>query len=145
MDQETKRLIRVRAAKRARFKRAGFGTKKQLSESWRRPRGLHNKQRMHKKAKGAHPSPGYGSPVAVRGLHPSGYQDILVHNLQELEGLEPETQAVRIARAVGMKKRELMQARAAELGLRVLNPKETAPGPAAAVDQDEEDEEVADE
>jgi len=38
-----------------------------------------------------------------------------------------------------------MQARAAELGLRVLNPKETAPGPAAAVDQDEEDEEVADE
>ncbi|NLX48539.1 MAG: 50S ribosomal protein L32e [Methanospirillum sp.] len=145
MDQETKRLIRVRAAKRARFKRAGFGTKKQLSESWRRPRGLHNKQRMHKKAKGAHPSPGYGSPVAVRGLHPSGYQDILVHNLQELEGLEPETQAVRIAGAVGMKKRELMQARAAELGLRVLNPKETAPGPAAAVDQDEEDEEVADE
>ncbi len=136
MDAETKRLIRVRAAKRARFKRAGFGTKKQLAESWRRPRGLQSKQRMQKKAKGAHPTPGYGSPVAVRGLHPSGYEDILVHNLQELEGLDAVTQAVRIAGAVGMKKRELMQARAAELGLKVLNPKETSRSPAPAEEEE---------
>lgn len=139
MDTETKRLIRVRAAKRARFKRGGYGTKKQLSDSWRRPRGLHNKQRKLKKAKGAHPTPGFGSPVAVRGLHPSGYEDILVHNPQELEGLEAATQAVRIAGAVGMKKREQMQNRAAELGLRVLNPKDASMGrAAAAVDEEEE-------
>lgn len=139
MDAETKRLIRVRAAKRARFKRGGYGTKKQLSDSWRRPRGLHNKQRKLKKAKGAHPTPGFGSPVAVRGLHPSGYEDILVHNPQELEGLEAATQAVRIAGAVGMKKREQMQNRAAELGLRVLNPKDASMGrAAAAVDEEEE-------
>ena len=142
MDQETKRLIRVRAEKRARFKRAGFGTKKQLAESWRRPRGLQSKQRMHKKAKGAHPTPGFGSPVAVRGLHPSGYEDILVHNPAELEGLDAATQAVRIAGAVGMKKREQMQGRAAELGLKVLNPKDTSLGRAAeaAVEADEEEE-----
>ena len=97
MDAETKRLIRVRAAKRARFKRGGYGTKKQLSDSWRRPRGLQSKQRLQKKAKGAHPTPGFGSPVAVRGLHPSGYEDILVHNPMELEGLDAATQAVRIA------------------------------------------------
>lgn len=133
MDAETKRLIRVRTAKRASFKRAGYGTKKQLSDSWRRPRGLQSKQRMHKKAKGAHPTPGFGSPVAVRGLHPSGYEDILVHNLGELEGLDADTQAVRIAGAVGMKKREQMQNRAAELGLRVLNLK-------ATVTRDAEDE-----
>lgn len=131
MDAETKRLIRVRTAKRARFKRAGYGTKKQLSDSWRRPRGLQSKQRMQKKAKGAHPTPGFGSPVAVRGLHPSGYEDILVHNPQEIEGLDAERQAVRIAGAVGMKKREQMQARAAELGLKVLNPKETGRGETA--------------
>jgi large subunit ribosomal protein L32e len=139
MDAETKRLIRVRAAKRARFRRSGFGTKKQLSDSWRRPRGLQSKQRMQKKAKGAHPTPGFGSPVAVRGLHPSGYEDILVHNLMELEGLDAETQAVRIAGAVGMKKREQMQGRATELGLRVLNPKDTSRGTAAAVDENEEE------
>jgi large subunit ribosomal protein L32e len=97
---------------------------------------------MHKKAKGAHPTPGFGSPVAVRGLHPSGYEDILVHNPAELEGLDAATQAVRIAGAVGMKKREQMQGRAAELGLKVLNPKETSRGRAAeaAVEADEEEE-----
>ena len=109
MDAETKRLIRVRAAKRARFKRGGYGTKKQLSDSWRRPRGLQSKQRKQKKAKGAHPTPGFGSPVAVRGLHPCGYEDILVDNPMELEGLDATTQAVRIAGSVGMKKREQMQ------------------------------------
>jgi large subunit ribosomal protein L32e len=139
MDGETKRLIRVRAAKRARFRRAGFGTKKQIGESWRRPRGLQSKQRMQKKAKGAHPTPGFGSPVAVRGLHPSGFEDLLVHNLQELEGLDATTQAVRIAGAVGMKKRELMQNRAAELGLRVLNPKKTSRAPVAPAEEDEEE------
>lgn len=139
MDTETKRLIRVRAAKRARFKRGGYGTKKQLSDSWRRPRGLQSKQRLQKKAKGAHPTPGFGSPVAVRGLHPSGYEDILVHNVPELEGLDAATQAVRIAGPVGMKKREQMQLRAAELGLRVLNPKDASMGRAApAVDEEAE-------
>lgn len=141
MDTETKRLIRVRAAKRASFKRGGYGTKKQLSDSWRRPRGLQSKQRLQKKAKGAHPTPGFGSPVAVRGLHPSGYEDILVHNPQELEGLDAATQAVRIAGAVGMKKREQMQIRAGELGLRVLNPKDASLGRAATVDEEAESDE----
>lgn len=141
MDTETKRLIRVRAAKRASFKRGGYGTKKQLSDSWRRPRGLQSKQRLQKKAKGAHPTPGFGSPVAVRGLHPSGYEDILVHNPRELEGLDAATQAVRIAGAVGMKKREQMQIRAGELGLRVLNPKDASLGRAAAVDEEAESDE----
>ncbi len=142
MDGETKRLIRVRAAKRARFHRGGYGTKKQLSDSWRRPRGLQSKQRLQKKAKGAHPTPGYGSPIAVRGLHPSGFEDILVHNLMELEGLDAAHQAVRIAGAVGMKKREQMQTRIAELGLRLLNPKDTSRGqkPVAAEEEEESNE-----
>jgi len=140
MDQETKRLIRVRAAKRARFHRGGFGTKKQLSDSWRRPRGLQSKQRMQKKAKGAHPTPGYGSPIAVRGLHPSGFEDILVHNPMEIEGLDASKQAIRIAGAVGMKKREQMQARATELGLRILNPKDTSRGKTPAAAEEESDE-----
>ena len=97
---------------------ADTAPRSELSDSWRRPRGLQSKQRLQKKAKGAHPTPGFGSPVAVRGLHPSGYEDILVHNVPELEGLDAATQAVRIAGPVGMKKREQMQIRAAELGLR---------------------------
>ena len=78
MTTEVKRLIRVRVEKGANFKRDGFGKKRQLSDSWRKPRGQHNKQREQKKAKGALPKPGFGSPVAVRGMHPSGFFEALI-------------------------------------------------------------------
>jgi large subunit ribosomal protein L32e len=56
MTTEVKRLIRVRTDKGAVFKRDGYGKKRQLSDSWRKPRGQHNKQREQKKAKGALPN-----------------------------------------------------------------------------------------
>jgi large subunit ribosomal protein L32e len=121
MVTEVKRLIRVRDDKGARFKRDGYGKKRQLSDSWRKPRGQHNKQREQKKAKGALPKPGFGSPVAVRGMHPSGFFEILVSSLKDLEGLDPRTQAVRIRATVGMRKRTIIQDKALTAGLRVLN------------------------
>jgi len=121
MATEVKRLIRVRVEKGARFKRDGYGKKRQLSDSWRKPRGQHNKQREQKKAKGAMPKPGFGSPVAVRGMHPSGFFEVLVSTAKELEGLDPKTQAVRISATVGDKKRVALQEAALAAGLKVLN------------------------
>jgi large subunit ribosomal protein L32e len=121
MATEVKRLIKVRTDKGARFKRDGYGKKSQLSDSWRMPRGLHNKQRKHKKAKGALPQPGYGSPTAVRGMHPSGFFEVLVSTAKELEGLDPKTHAVRISGTVGDKKRLALQEAALKSGLKVLN------------------------
>ena len=121
MATEVKRLIRVRVEKGASFKRDGYGKKRQLSDSWRKPRGLHNKQRKQKKAKGALPKPGFGSPVAVRGMHPSGFFEVLVSTAKELEGLDPKTQAVRISATVGDKKRVALQEAALAAGLKVLN------------------------
>ena len=121
MTTEIKRLIRVRVAKGATFKRDGYGKKRQLSDSWRKPRGQHNKQREQKKAKGALPKPGYGSPIAVRGMHPSGFFEVLVATAKELEGLDPKTQAVRISGTVGDRKRVDLQASAITAGLKVLN------------------------
>jgi large subunit ribosomal protein L32e len=121
MTTEIKRLIRVRVAKGAVFKRDGYGKKRQLSDSWRKPRGQHNKQREQKKAKGALPKPGYGSPIAVRGMHPSGFFEVLVATATELEGLDPKTQAVRISGTVGDRKRIGLQAAASAAGLKVLN------------------------
>ncbi|MDP3563256.1 MAG: 50S ribosomal protein L32e [Methanoregula sp.] len=121
MTTEIKRLIRVRVAKGAVFKRDGYGKKRQLSDSWRKPRGQHNKQREQKKAKGALPKPGYGSPIAVRGMHPSGFFEVLVATATELEGLDPKTQAVRISGTVGDRKRIGLQAAAIAAGLKVLN------------------------
>ena len=121
MATEVKRLIRVRTDKGATFKRDGFGKKRQLSDSWRKPRGQHNKQREQKKAKGALPKPGFGSPIAVRGMHPSGFFEVLVASIKELEGLDNKTQAVRISATVGDRKRVALQDAAIAAGLKVLN------------------------
>ncbi|MDI9633823.1 MAG: 50S ribosomal protein L32e [Methanolinea sp.] len=127
MADDIMRAIRIRSQKSARFKRDGYGKKKQLADCWRRPRGLHNKQRIQKKAKGPLPTPGYGSPLVARGLHPSGYREVLVHNPAGLEGLDPERDAIRIAAGVGAKKRLLIQEMALKAGLKILNPRETKP------------------
>ncbi|MFA5236351.1 MAG: 50S ribosomal protein L32e [Methanoregula sp.] len=121
MTTETKRLIRVRTEKGAVFKRDGFGKKRQLSDSWRKPRGQHNKQREQKKAKGALPKPGYGSPIAVRGMHPSGFFEVLVFTENDLENLDTKTQAIRISAGVGGRKRKALQDKATEAGFKILN------------------------
>jgi large subunit ribosomal protein L32e len=145
MATEVKRLIHVRTDKGARFKRDGFGKKRQLSDSWRKPRGQHNKQREQKKAKGALPKPGFGSPVAVRGMHPSGFFEIMVSTLKDLEGLDPKTHAVRISAQVGTRKRVAIQDKALTAGLRVLNAKvvKAAKKPAKPAPAKEETEEKA--
>jgi large subunit ribosomal protein L32e len=121
MTTETKRLIRVRTEKGAVFKRDGFGKKRQLSDSWRKPRGQHNKQREQRKAKGNLPKPGFGSPVAVRGMHPSGFFEVLVFMEKDLEKLDAKTQAIRISAGVGARKRKGLQEKAAASGFKILN------------------------
>lgn len=121
MVSEIRRLLRVRKAKEARFKREGVDKKVTIKDSWRRPRGLHSKQRKLRRAKGAHPDPGYGSPLAVRGMHPCGLKEVRVFNLNDLVGVDATTQAIRIGATVGRKKRELIQNKAAEAKIRILN------------------------
>ena len=54
-------------------------------------------------------------------LHPSGYNDVLVHNMMELEDLNPATDAARISASIGKRKKDLMLEKASELGIKVLN------------------------
>jgi large subunit ribosomal protein L32e len=121
MTTEIRRLIRVRVEKGATFKRDGYGKKKQLSDSWRKPKGQHNKQREQKKAKGALPKPGFGSPIAVRGMHPSGFFEVLISSVKELEGIDPKTHAIRIGATVGERTRVGLQEKAIADGFKVLN------------------------
>ncbi len=125
MDEESRRLFKVRKVQKAKkpdFKRADSHKKKRLDSNWRRPRGLQGKQRKHIKAKGALAQVGYGSPVAVKGLHPSGYADILVNNVDDIEKIDASIEAIRIARTVGSRKKAMIEDKAAELGIKVLNP-----------------------
>jgi large subunit ribosomal protein L32e len=67
---------------------------------------------------------GYRSVRRARSLHPSGLQEVLVHNVAGLEGLDPQVSAVRIAHTVGSRSRIEISERAKELGLKILNFKE---------------------
>ena len=97
---------------------------KRLSEGWRRPRGLDN--RMRRKIKGWPPTVnvGYRGPKVARGLHPSGYKEVLVHNTNDLEEIDPKTQAIKIAHTVGKRKRAKILVEARKKKIIVLNVKE---------------------
>lgn len=114
-------LRRQLQSRRPAFRRQEWFRYRKLGEKWRRPRGKHSKLRRHLKYRGSLPSAGYRGPREVRGLHPSGFEEVLVHRPEDLEGLDPKTQAVRIAHAVGTRKRIEIQERADEMGIRVLN------------------------
>ena len=64
---------------------------------------------------------GFRGPASVRGLHPSGFEEILVYNPGNLENIDPKVQAIRISSKVGDKKREMIVEKADELKIRVLN------------------------
>jgi large subunit ribosomal protein L32e len=125
LDPELKRLMRVRIRQKSRkpeFKRYESHKKLRLrNKSWRRPRGMDNK--MRKRIAGKRPvSVGFGTPSAVRNLHPSGFREVLVTNPTQLEGIDAEREAVRVASSVGLKKRLAIEDKAKELGIRILNP-----------------------
>lgn len=91
--------------------------------SWRLPRGIHSKTRRHWGYRPPVVSIGYGGPADVRGLHPSGFQEVLVHNPAELAKVDKATQAARVGGTVGGRKAKLIEAEAQKLGIRVLNPR----------------------
>jgi len=117
-------LLKVRArqkSKKPAFNRHDSHKKKRLSLSWRKPRGIHSKLGAQVSAKGKLVRPGFGSPAAVRGFHPSGFKEILIKNMADLQ--KAEGFAVRIASNLGRKKRTEIEAKASEMNLKILNPK----------------------
>lgn len=104
------------------FKRTEWFRYKRLSRSgWRAPHGMDSKQRRNYKYRSSLVRVGHGKVAAARGLHPSGFREVMVHNTLDLEEIDPETQAARVGKTVGGRKREQIYSRADELGIRVLN------------------------
>jgi len=94
---------------------------KRLGDSWRKPRGTHSKLRHHISYRINVVSIGYGGPKDARGLHPSGFKEVLVHHPLDLDKVDPKTEAARVAHGVGSHKREMIQRRAERMGIRILN------------------------
>lgn len=103
------------------FKRRGVKKRKSLSSNWRKPKGTDSKLRKEIKGVGKIPKPGYKRKKGKRGLHPSGYKEVLIHNVKDLKRVG-EKEAVRIASKVGLKKKIQIVKKAIELDLKVLNP-----------------------
>jgi large subunit ribosomal protein L32e len=125
LDDEMKAALALRAAQKKKtpsFRRTEWFRYKRLSRSgWRAPHGMDNKQRRNYKYRGSLVRIGHGKVAAARFLHPSGFREVMVHNLADLESVDPETEAARVGATVGGRKREHIYARADELGVRVLN------------------------
>ncbi len=114
--------VRARAKnKKPAFERPESWRYDKFSLSWRRPRGLDNKVRRKIKGWPPGPSMGYKGPKALRGLHPSGYREVLVYNVEAVNTVDTATQAIRIGHTVGRKKRALIIAEAERLNVKVLN------------------------
>ncbi|WP_408957538.1 50S ribosomal protein L32e [Natrinema sp. 74] len=121
-EDEERLLARRKGEGKPQFNRQDYHKKKRTPESWRRPRGQLSKQRKGVKGKGPKVQAGYRTPEAVRGKHPSGFEEVYVENVDDLEGVDGDREAVRIASAVGARKRERIEEQAEEQGVRVLNP-----------------------
>jgi large subunit ribosomal protein L32e len=125
LSQEMKDALKMRAEKKKKtpsFRRTEWFRYKRLSKSgWRYPNGMDNKLRKNLKYRGSLVRIGHGKVAAARGLHSSGFREVAVKNPNDLEEMNPELEAARVGATVGGRKRELIHARADELGIRVLN------------------------
>ncbi len=102
---------------------------KRLDTTWRKPKGVDHHQRKQKsRGRPGIVKIGYGGPKASRGLHPSGYTDNLVHNVSELDKLDPKTDGVRIGHSVGTKKRKEIVVKAIEKKLKIFNARVSSRG-----------------
>jgi large subunit ribosomal protein L32e len=129
MDEaaEKKRLMRVRkriSQNRPKFRKFESWRFKRLKDNWRRPTGIDNKMRQKRSGWPKTVNVGYGSPKAVRHLHPSGREEVFVYNVGDLAIVDPETQVARIGGTVGARKRIDIVEEALKRDIRILNPGE---------------------
>ncbi|HHH79929.1 MAG TPA: 50S ribosomal protein L32e [Thermoplasmatales archaeon] len=124
LDNQKKRALRLRRRKKVKepeFLRQEWFRYKRIKKHWRRPKGLHSKARRNLKYRPPLVRIGFRGPRDARGLHPSGFEEVLVYRIEDLDGVNPDSQAVRIGATVGTRKRLEIKTKADELGIRILN------------------------
>ncbi len=125
LSKETLHALKVRAginARRPEFLRQEWHKRPRLQNvKWRKPQGDQSKMRQHYRYRMTVVSIGFGGPKAARYLHPSGFREVMVHNVKDLAKIHPDVEAARVGHSVGYKKRLEIEEKADELKIRVLN------------------------
>jgi large subunit ribosomal protein L32e len=109
-------------ARKPKFVRQESWRYDRVDESWRRPRGTTSRMRRRRRGWPKSVSVGYKMPEKLRHLHPSGFREVNVSRVEDLERLDASQCVVRISHTVGERKRVAILDRARELQIRVLNP-----------------------
>ena len=124
MGQNIKRLMEIRKKmnkKRPSFRRVESWRYVRVKDSWRKARGIDSQTRKKTKTGVKSPSVGYRSPKKVRGLHPSGYEEVRVISIRDLENLIPNKHAIKISAKLGAKKRIELVDYAQKRNFKILN------------------------
>jgi large subunit ribosomal protein L32e len=125
LSKETLKALKIRAgisARRPEFLRQEWHKRPRLQNvKWRKPQGDQSKMRQHYGYRMNIVSIGFGGPRAARYLHPSGFREVMVHNVKDLAKIHPEVEAARVGHSVGYKKRLEIEEKADELKIRILN------------------------
>ena len=94
LDDETKAALQTRKSQRSsmpKFRRQEWFRYFRLARTgWRKPKGYQSKQRLNMKYRTPMVRIGHRKIASVRGLHPSGFEEVLVNTLSELDGLDPD-------------------------------------------------------
>ncbi|MBC8497392.1 50S ribosomal protein L32e, partial [Candidatus Bathyarchaeota archaeon] len=121
---ERKRLMALKkrmSQKRPKFVKMESWRHVRLKDHWRQPKGVDNHMRLNLKGWPKSVNVGYRSPKAVRGIHPSGKEEVHVSNVGDLSIIGPETEVGRIGGTVGLRGRVKIVREAELQGSRVLN------------------------
>jgi large subunit ribosomal protein L32e len=121
---EQKRLIELRKKinkKRPSFRRVESWRYVRVKDSWRKARGIDSRTRIKSKSGVKSPSAGYRGPKKVRGLHPSGFEEVRVEIIGDMENLNNKKHAIKISTKLGIRKRIKLIDYAQKRGFKILN------------------------
>ena len=121
---QNKRLLELRKKihkKKPSFRRVESWRYKRVKDPWRKARGIDSQTRKKTKSGVKSPSVGYRSPKKVRGLHPSGYEEVRVVTIQDMNNLNKNRHAIKISGKLGAKKRVVLIDYCQKRGFKILN------------------------
>ena len=87
-------------------------------QKWRKPRSIDLDRGLQH---GFRPKIGHRNKASLRDIHPSGYKEVMVNNITDVEKINAKTEAIRISATVGKRKRNDIITKANEKGIWVLN------------------------